>query len=44
MTLMVTGAAGFIGSNLVKLLAKHNFQIKAVDCFLNDSYDSNLKK
>jgi UDP-glucuronate 4-epimerase len=44
MTLLITGAAGFIGSNLVKLLSEHDFQIKAIDCFLNDSYDKNLKK
>jgi len=44
MKLLITGAAGFIGSNLVGLLAKNNFQIKAVDCFLNESYDASLKK
>lgn len=44
MKLLITGAAGFIGSNLVGLLAKNSFQIKAVDCFLNESYDANLKK
>jgi nucleoside-diphosphate-sugar epimerase len=27
MKLLITGAAGFIGSNLVGLLAKNNFQI-----------------
>jgi len=40
----VTGAAGFIGSSLVESLSKNNFQIKAVDCFLEDSYDSRLKR
>ena len=44
MTILVTGAAGFIGSNLVKLLSKNDFQIKAVDCFLNESYDANIKR
>lgn len=44
MTLLITGAAGFIGSNLVKLLSDYDFQIKAIDCFLDDSYDKNLKK
>ncbi len=44
MTLLITGAAGFIGSNLVQYLAKRDFQIKAVDCFLTESYDANLKR
>lgn len=44
MKILVTGAAGFIGSSLVETISKYDFQIQAVDCFLNDSYDSRLKR
>jgi UDP-glucuronate 4-epimerase len=44
MTILITGAAGFIGSSLVEAASKSDFKIKAIDCFLDDSYDSKLKK
>jgi UDP-glucuronate 4-epimerase len=44
MEILVTGAAGFIGSRLVDLLSRYKFHIKAVDCFLSESYDPNLKR
>lgn len=44
MKIFVSGAAGFIGSNLVELLANNNFLVKAVDCFLPDSYDPAVKR
>ncbi len=44
MTILITGAAGFIGSNLVELLSKNNFQTIAVDCFLDESYNASLKR
>lgn len=43
MKVLLTGAAGFIGSNLAEYLAKNNVSVRAVDCFLPDSYDSKLK-
>ena len=42
MKILVTVAAGFIGNFLIESLSKHNFQIKVVDCFVEDSYDSTL--
>ncbi len=44
MKIMVTGAAGFIGSHLAEFLAKKNLFVKAVDCFLPDSYDEKIKR
>ena len=45
MNILVTGAAGFIGSNLVKKLFKENpeFQVVGIDN-MNDYYDVRLKK
>lgn len=44
-TILVTGAAGFIGSNLVNFLCKASSDIKVVGLDnLNDYYDVNLKE
>ncbi|MET2984683.1 NAD-dependent epimerase/dehydratase family protein [Aureibaculum conchae] len=39
---LVTGAAGFIGYHLSKLLTKNNYQVIGIDN-INDYYDQNLK-
>jgi len=39
---LVTGAAGFIGHHLSKLLVKNNYQVVGLDN-INDYYDQNLK-
>jgi UDP-glucose 4-epimerase len=41
---LVTGAAGFIGSNLTEALLKENRNVVALDCFLPDLYSSSIKK
>jgi UDP-glucuronate 4-epimerase len=41
---MVTGAAGFIGSHVAIELASRGCSVVAVDCFLDDSYSSDLKR
>ncbi len=43
MTILVTGAAGFIGFHLSKSLLKKNIQVIGIDN-LNSYYDVNLKK
>lgn len=43
MRILVTGAAGFIGSHLSQSLAKSNHEIIGIDSF-NDYYPSELKK
>ncbi len=43
MRILVTGAAGFIGSHLVEALVKDDFEVVAIDCLLKDSYDSQIK-
>ena len=40
--LLITGAAGFIGFHLAKLLAKSNYSVVGLDN-INDYYDPNLK-
>ena len=41
---LVTGAAGFIGSNLCIELLKLDYSVVGIDNFLADSYPSLLKK
>ena len=43
MTVLVTGAAGFIGFHLSKRLLKDGYNLVAIDN-LNNYYDPNLKK
>ncbi|MFK5889279.1 MAG: NAD-dependent epimerase [Flavobacteriaceae bacterium] len=40
--ILITGAAGFIGFHLSKLLIKNNYQVVGLD-IINDYYDPNLK-
>ncbi len=42
MKILVTGAAGFIGYHVCKLLLRHNFEVIGIDN-LNDYYDVDLK-
>lgn len=44
MKVLVTGAAGFIGSHLVEKLVSDGHQVVALDCFLNESYSSKIKR
>jgi len=41
---LVTGAAGFIGSRLVEVLASRGYQVTGVDCFLPDLYSAAMKR
>ncbi len=43
MRILVTGAAGFIGSHLVEALVQDDFEVVAIDCLLEESYDSQIK-
>lgn len=43
MKLLVTGGAGFIGSNLVEKLIEDNHEVVVIDNF-NDTYDPNQKR
>ncbi len=40
---LITGAAGFIGHHLSKLLVKNNYDVVGIDN-INDYYDQNLKR
>lgn len=42
-TILVTGGAGFIGSNLCERLLKQNYKVINLDCF-NDYYDPLIKR
>ena len=41
---LVTGAAGFIGSRLTEVLSERSFEVVGVDCFLPDLYSASMKK
>jgi len=43
MNILVTGAAGFIGSHLVEKLSSLGHEVTALDCLLGDSYDPRIK-
>ena len=44
MKVLVTGAAGFIGSHLCRELHSLGYEIVGVDCYLRDSYDARVKR
>ena len=43
MNLLVTGAAGFIGSSLTARLLQEGHRVKGIDCF-TDNYDRGIKE
>lgn len=44
MRVLVTGAAGFIGSHLCRALNASGIDVVGIDCFLDDSYDASVKR
>lgn len=44
MKTLVTGAAGFIGSHVVEELLARGHEVVALDCFLEESYSSHVKR
>lgn len=43
-TILVTGAAGFVGSHLAITLATQGHEVIALDCFLPDLYSAEVKR
>jgi UDP-glucuronate 4-epimerase len=43
-SILVTGAAGFVGSNIVQTLLSKGKRVVALDCFLPDLYSSEVKR
>ena len=43
-TILVTGGAGFIGSNLIRELLKESYRVVCVDDFSGDLYDPSFKE
>lgn len=41
---LVTGAAGFVGSRLTEVLSARGYEVVGVDCFLPDLYSADMKK
>jgi UDP-glucuronate 4-epimerase len=41
---LVTGAAGFIGSRLTEVLSERGYDVVGVDCFLSDLYSAPMKQ
>lgn len=42
--ILVTGAAGFVGSHLALALAEQAHDVVALDCFLSDLYSADIKR
>jgi UDP-glucuronate 4-epimerase len=42
--ILVTGAAGFVGSRLTEILASRGHHVVALDCFLPDLYSADIKR
>jgi UDP-glucuronate 4-epimerase len=42
--ILVTGAAGFVGSRLTEALASRGHDVVALDCFLPDLYSADMKR
>lgn len=42
--ILVTGAAGFVGSRLTEVLAERGHEVVALDCFLPDLYSAHIKR
>ena len=42
--ILVTGAAGFVGSRLTETLASRGHEVIALDCFLPDLYSADIKR